>query len=311
MKKVLIKYFCRLVALGDRLWRRYSVLIKRAKARNLTSKSVFFDAGFGRFLLDLTSYEDRFLFIHGGLEPYLYPLFASFIRGDSLVIDVGANCGIHSIFFRDLMHRSNTESGLVLAIEPHPRLYARLLTNIRLNGAEGHIHAHNLACMDTEENRILFSVKEGCSQQGNHSLLKNEKIEGALKDSIEQLSVITRRLDQIVSEGDYGLPVTFIKIDVEGAEHAVLKGASNIIREYKPTILLEFRCDRLRHLGVKALDFKELADCAYYFYAIEKDGSVSPVLDLQQHIDNLRSTSTEVLATPFELIPVSKANSVY
>jgi FkbM family methyltransferase len=307
--KILInKLFLKLIALADRLWHQNKLRRTIALAHGMKSKFVLFDAEFGRFLLDLSSYEDHTLFTHGDLEPHLAPLFASFIRGDSLVIDVGANCGIHTIFFSDLLRKSETGGG-VIAFEPHPRLFSRLLTNIRLNGAENRIHAHNLACMDTQDDRILFGINASRFEQGNHSLLRNEKIEGFLKDSIEQIPVTTRRLDQVILEGNYGLPVSFIKIDVEGAEHAVLKGTSEILRQYRPTVLLEFRCNRLRHLGIEAHDFQVLANLEYHLYAIERDGSVSPITDLGHHIHDEKSTSTELLAVPFKLVDLGKARA--
>jgi hypothetical protein len=55
-------------------------------------------------------------------------------------------------------------------------------------------------------------------------------------ETVEEIRVTMTRLDDIVSKD---LPIHFIKIDVEGAELQVMRGAMSTIRKYKPTIVFE------------------------------------------------------------------------
>lgn len=134
-------------------------------------------------------------------------------------IDVGANRGLYS--YHMLPH-----SSAVLAFEPLPLMQRRLRTHL---GKRIAIYPVALSDHDGEcEIRL---------PKGNHSwatIDPQNTLSLASDVEIEVIKVATRRLDS------YGLGgVGFIKIDVEGHEEGVLRGAAETIARSKPTLLIE------------------------------------------------------------------------
>lgn len=156
-------------------------------------------------------------------EPATLALIDACLRPGDRMIDVGANFGLMSLH----ASRAVGPSGMVVALEPHPKTFRRLQDHLRLNGAEN-VQAINVAAGAEVGTLELFDTPEG--ESGQASLIPES-------DSVSAGSVDVRRLDDIVG------PIkgrTFIKIDVEGFEHHVLLGAPKTLRN-DPIICME--CD--------------------------------------------------------------------
>ncbi len=134
-------------------------------------------------------------------------------------IDVGANIGRYSIALakRPKVH--------VIAFEPDPSNFDALKRNILLNNLQEKIEIFPIALSNKSGEAIFYINKENA---GNSSL------EMQRGQTSTQIKVRTERADNLVKE-----KVDFIKIDVEGAESLVLKGASNIIKKFLPKIIFE------------------------------------------------------------------------
>lgn len=131
--------------------------------------------------------------------------------GDS-VIDVGANIGLFTVKASSKVG----SGGLVIAIEPEPKN----LSYLRLNTGElNNVKVLEKVALGREGTIDLFiSGEMGC-----HSLIKTPHT------TLQKIKVEGDTLDNIVS--GLGLAkIDFIKIDVEGAELEVLKGAEEILR---------------------------------------------------------------------------------
>lgn len=132
-----------------------------------------------------------------------------------IVIDVGANLGNHTIYFAGVMGRQ------VLAIEPDLDNFELLTRNVKANGLEQLVEAYRGAAWD---------------KSGFVSL--TQKIEGnrgtfAASESSAGIEATT--IDDLVGNQTVGA----IKIDVEGSEQHVLKGAQKVLRTQKPLVSLE------------------------------------------------------------------------
>jgi len=138
------------------------------------------------------------------------------IRPGMVCYDVGANVGFYTLFFSHLVGIG----GRVLAFEPFPRNVALLRRHIELN------HCANVTVFDAavadREGTTLFEEAPSASM-------------GRVSDH-GSLAVECRRLDKVISEGFP--PPDLIKIDVEGAEGAVLAGAVEMLQKYAPIIFL-------------------------------------------------------------------------
>jgi FkbM family methyltransferase len=126
------------------------------------------------------------------------------VPGD-LFLDIGANIGIYTIYAADI-------GASVIACEPDPRNYARLVENVEFNGYE--VQALNVAVADRPGTLRLTQGLDSL----NHLLLS------AADEGIE---VEATTLDQIL--GDRHAAGT--KIDVEGAEGLVLTGAAHALAQ--------------------------------------------------------------------------------
>lgn len=138
--------------------------------------------------------------------------------GDT-VIDVGANIGSITLALADAVG----PAGRVLSIEPHPRLFRSLKANIARNNVF-HVEAINCALGETEA-ILRFSDRREDDQ--------NAVVSG--DDMTDALEIPIRPLDSLAPPG----PIDLLKIDVEGYEYFVLKGAAQSLRRTRK-IYLEY-----------------------------------------------------------------------
>jgi FkbM family methyltransferase len=140
----------------------------------------------------------------------------------SVFVDVGASIGVFSIMAARLVG----ESGHVLAIEPGPQNRSLLLLNIASNGLT---NVEPIWCaVDEAEGVLLYGQSKGNGFiqpfDGDVSLLSDREL------------VQSRTLDSILA--DRGR-VDVVKIDVEGAEGRVFRGAKQLLEEASATIFFE------------------------------------------------------------------------
>ena len=170
----------------------------------------------------------------------------SSLRPDDVFYDIGANIGVFSCFVA-----SNVEPD-VIAFEPEPKNAARLRENARLNHAS--IVVHEVALSDANETQELgITHFDGVHQTGpaGHSFVENGD---AVDDIISIESVIG---DEYIEEHELPIP-TVVKIDVEGAEGAVLSGLESTLSHPDcRTVYCEVHEDRLHAQGRSVADIKD------------------------------------------------------
>jgi FkbM family methyltransferase len=172
----------------------------------------------------LTSLLEWQLWAFGGYERHFAALFSSLVGPGDQCVDVGANVGVHTVRLAKLAGRG----GSVIAIEPEPSLADRARRNIELNGL-ANAHVVNAAASDKSGHTVLYRPGAFDTNRARASLLCHPYLTGAA------VTVPVVTVDE-VSDG----PVTLIKIDVEGHEAAVVRGAAKIIERDVPTVLFEY-----------------------------------------------------------------------
>jgi FkbM family methyltransferase len=183
--------------------------------------------------------------------PYMQA-WRSFLRPDTLFVDVGANAGLYSIWAADL-------GSEVIAVEPEPEVRRALAENAALNGYHVEIVAAALA---SEIGEMRLTQRFGPM---NHLLPD---------DSSGGIAVAVRTLDDVLGDRmAHG-----VKIDVEGAEHLVLKGGPVAIAERRlPVIQLEWNGASKRVFGEGRQVVAELlAASGYDFYRPDEHGRLQP-----------------------------------
>ncbi len=144
-------------------------------------------------------------------------LFARTIRPGQVVYDIGANVGFYTLLASVLVG----PTGKVLAFEPLPRNVDYLRAHLKLN------HCHNTTLVTAAVSDVMGTARFDGSGDNSMAHLASD---GAL-------TVETVTLDHVVlTQGEP--PPQVLKIDVEGAEVAVLQGGRRTIETYRPTIFL-------------------------------------------------------------------------
>ncbi|MDP8298691.1 MAG: FkbM family methyltransferase [Candidatus Tantalella remota] len=148
----------------------------------------------------------------------------NFVKKGDVCFDIGANVGPVSFA---LAKKSGSE-GQVFAFEPGRLIYNRLMDNIRLNPEYGKIiQPYKTGFSDKTEAR---DWNEDKTNRGNAGFI----IQGPNQE--ERVELIT--VDDFVREQRVK-KLDFIKIDVEGMEYEVIKGARKTLEEQKPTLYYE------------------------------------------------------------------------
>jgi FkbM family methyltransferase len=153
-------------------------------------------------------------------------------QGD-IVVDIGAHMGRYTI----ISSKRVGSNGKVVAIEAHPGNFEMLNRNIKLNQLTNVIPL-NYAVYSKETKVKLYLPDEESGYTMHHSIMSDyifPKYKGKTEDKFIEVSANT--LDYLLNLKGI-TDVNWVKIDVEGAEFEVLKGANNILSNSKDIALL-------------------------------------------------------------------------
>jgi FkbM family methyltransferase len=190
--------------------------------------------------------EER-LIRNGEWEPSVREVIDAFLQDDGTFIDVGANIGPHTLFIAASRKKSK-----VLAFEPHPEIFRQLQLNISLNNLPN-VEARQLAVGDTQSTVILFAQELSAYNRGLSSVVSNYDLDGTER----AIHVPQITLDSFVESNSFP-KISVIKIDTQGSELSVLKGAHDVISHDKPVIIFEFVSDYLNNPPAEFDEIKNL-----------------------------------------------------
>ena len=173
------------------------------------------------------------LMVQGEWEPWVSNQFRMALasRPGAHVLDVGANFGWYTLL------ACRCKAGHVTAFEPNPRIVELLRKTIAVNGLRKQVTLCEYAVSDTvhaKRQRLAFRY----SELGGGALV--ESLEPP--DYAESAYVETLRLDDGIVSADPTEAPLVIKIDVEGHELAVLRGAQRLL-ERRPVLFVEHHRD--------------------------------------------------------------------
>jgi FkbM family methyltransferase len=208
-----------------------------------------------------------------------------FATSGAVTVDVGASWGLFSYH----LARKVGGSGTVFSFEPHP---SNRVVLGKLAKARPNVQFRPVAVSDT-----AGSAEMQVPVFGNRHVTAQSSIahgfDGQSGVRVEKVSVPTVRLDDEIGDRQ----IDFIKIDVEGHEISVLRGASAMLRKYLPPMLIEIE---QRHLDHPIKDvFAEIEGIGYSLYFID-GATLHPIdqFDLDRH---QLSSVVEDEFTPFSM----------
>jgi FkbM family methyltransferase len=164
-------------------------------------------------------------------EPEL-ALLPRFLSPGSVFLDVGANYGIYSL----VASRIVGGKGAVFAFEPAIGNFQTLEKNLRINRCQN-VFAYKCALSNQEGHASLYHDRD----PSRYSLVKREGVES---ETVEMCT-----LDRWMKIS--GLKrVDFVKIDTEGADELVLRGAMQTLQIHRPVVLFEQNPAAARGMGL-------------------------------------------------------------
>ena len=174
------------------------------------------------------------------------------IKGGNIVVDVGANIGLHTLN----MARIVGNTGQVFAFEPDPSNFKILGKNVKVNNYKN-IILEQKAVGDKHGRATLYHA----DNPGMHRIFPQTKAKG-------QVQVELTSLDKYFIDSNLVDKINFIKIDIEGLEFSVLKGMENILKNNKKIkILFEFMPKNIMEadfIPIELLNYLTLHDFKLY-----------------------------------------------
>ena len=191
------------------------------------------------FLLDPRDMVPLMILRSGSWQPEIWESLSPVLGEGSVFLDVGAHIGYFSMKAAVKVGKT----GHVLAFEPNPETLKLLRENVAANHAENVI-VEPIACTDREQTLTLYAAP--VQNTGASSLSRsNADISG--DQAPRAYSVRGRPIDDVVRELNLSR-VDAIKIDVEGAEVYVLRGAADTLRRFHPRVVVEIVREQLANM---------------------------------------------------------------
>jgi FkbM family methyltransferase len=171
---------------------------------------------------------------------------------DRISIDIGANIGIYTLLLSHLYPKCK-----VISIEASPTIFEKLKLNCQLNNLlpGSNLVLLNKAVSDKDGTWVEFYEKHSMSTMSKEFLTSiSSKIITNKDDELHKEIVRTVTIDNLAETTNIN-EISFLKIDVEGAEVLVLKGAINILTEKKVrNMIIEYHSFENYDYAVKLLD---------------------------------------------------------
>lgn len=168
------------------------------------------------------------LYLNGTYEAGTLDVIEKCLRKGDTFIDVGANIGLMSLFALKCVNNN----GIIYSFEPEPETFIILRKNIEINKINN-IRAYNIGLGEGEYKSVIFTnpyANRGCSSLRKPPNQNNSK----------RFMVQIKTLDNFIIEHNI-TNIRMLKIDVEGWELQVLRGAKNLFQTIRaPIICIEY-----------------------------------------------------------------------
>ena len=154
-------------------------------------------------------------------------IFEQICKDGDVVIEVGANIGAHTLYLSKLVG-----NGFVFAFEPQRLVFQNLCANLALNSISN-VFAYQEAV--SNENGTIIIPECNFKENNNFGGINIENTKNGTTVNKQKLDNFLNKINRL----------KLLKIDVEGMEISVIKGASELIKKFRPIIYVEN--DRQEH----------------------------------------------------------------
>ena len=223
---------------------RYAYWRWRAEGRHVSVKRLGL-----HWRLSTTSCIERDLLLSGAFESETTNLLRDLVEPGMTVVDVGANIGYFTLQFA----KAVGNYGQVWAFEPVPEYRQRIFEHLKLNALGKNVTVFPCGLSDQENEQEINVGEASATLHWTSSAMPPRT----------KVLIQLKTLDRIVSEQELD-HLDLIKIDIDGHEPAFLRGATEIIRKFRPVIVIEMaqHCLHVAGSNVELLR-KQLKDLDY------------------------------------------------
>lgn len=229
----LVSLYARLSPVQKGKWRLYSAAAPLIPTGGSTVRT----AAGRRFSLSFP--RDRgweVIYFGGTYERGTTHLVERVVRPGDVALDIGANIGWYTVLLG-----ARVGAGVVHAFEPVPPIFEELRENCRLNDVQDRVRLNNLALGEHPGTVDLHTFAGSPHGHSSQSTLG--------RDDYTAFRTPVVRLDDYLEESGTESPA-FIKMDVEGAEMNVLRGAERLLSSQRPPMwVLEMNRESAGHFG--------------------------------------------------------------
>jgi len=217
--------------------------------------------------LQINFYKDSILsqLIDKGFENDEITFLCKYLKQGDIFLDIGSNIGLFSLYAAEIV----TEKGKIHAFEPTPDTYSRLKENIELNGFQNIITTNNIGLSSSKGALKLNVSSDGHDAWNTFAQQSEMKFENNIEIPVERLD------DYLLEKKLSPDKIAFVKMDVEGWEMEVVKGANNLlIDKNAPVFMVEFTESNLFAAGSNCYELYDIFTSygyKWYTYNVENN----------------------------------------
>ena len=219
------------------------------------------------FHLDIAERVQKGIFCFHYYGPEDVAAFRKFIKPGCVVFDIGANVGQYAL----LASRLVADTGRVYAFEPNQAIFLRLKENVELNAAGNVFLVPKAVAAESKTMRFYPPSEETCQDIG--SLLPAQGTSSNTEVEVEAVS-----LDDFCDMNGIER-VDFLKVDAEGYDLEVLKGAVRMMaRNPNLVVMAEIVESLLKQVQTTPADFYDFMEKrGFKPYVVTKTGRLRPL----------------------------------
>ncbi len=221
-----------------------------------------------RMLLNRPGYLEDSIIKYGGWEPHIAQTLLFFMPENGVFVDVGSNIGYHTLFVACSMPQAK-----VFSFEPNPSVREELLKNAHVSNVTN-VVIHATALSDHIGTAQFFAQSANSYNRGISSIKRNSNI----GQRFEAITVEVSTLDTVLAGKE---KIDVIKIDTEGLELQVLRGARRILAESNPLILFEFEAAFFKDPLVAIHELAEILS-DYSIYKLDDSSSELQIFNFKE-----------------------------
>jgi FkbM family methyltransferase len=225
-------------------------IVKHPKKSKKTNKLSLFNTKTGKYYLPTDAHQDHIantIKKDQIFDVEIYDIAKKYIKPGTIALDVGSNFGQLAV----LMSKMVGDNGAVHAYEADDFVFEILEKNIQLNSKN--IIAHYGAVHENNTETLYFPVQdfERFGTYGSYGIDYSTHKGRPVKTIM-------------IDDTEFDLPVSFIKVDVQGGDLLALKGARKTIEKYRMPIIFEYEWVFEQELNLCFQDYVDFVSSINY-----------------------------------------------